>query len=120
MNSERLLPSEYAFRVYAALSDLLRYENRGVLTAEIAHKAKITYGASYYWIKQFRNFGFVEKPCREVRSTSDAKKRTQIVIYATKKPLDDLAKLVDCDRWLESYCTCCNPPLPSDWPIPKE
>ena len=120
MNPARLLPSEYAFRVYAALSDLLRLENNGVLTAEIAQKARITYGATYYWIKTFRAFGYITPPRREVRKTSDAKERRQIVVYATNKPLDSLAKLVDCDRWARNYCISCNPPLPIEWPIPKE
>ncbi len=120
MKAGKLLPSENAFRVYAALADLLRSENKGILTAEIAQKAKITYGATYYWLKQFRAFGFVAPPCREVRKTSDAKERWQIVIRLTNRPLEGLEKLVNCDGWLIQYYEDCKPPLPREWPIPKE
>lgn len=117
---KRLFLSENAFRVYAALGELLGSENAGIMISEIALKTKISYGAARYWVIQFRSLGFIRKPAWELRKTSDARNRFQYVVYLSEKPLRDLERLVDCDHWLGRYYEECNPPLPSGWPLKKD
>lgn len=122
LQKKRLFPTENAFRVYAALADLLEKDGtgKGILIAEIAQKCKITYGSTYYWIKVLWSFGFITKN-REQRRTSNAIKRFQIVIrWNVQKNISDLEKLVNCDLWLLHFHLRCNPPLPKEWPLPKK
>lgn len=119
---KRLFPSEKAFRFYAALADLLETkseQDNGILIAEVAAKCAISYGAAYYWSKIFESFGFITKT-RERRHTALLHMRQQIIIrWNDKKNIDELERLIDCDGWLLKYKIQCNPPLPKEWPIPR-
>lgn len=119
---KRLFPTQNAFHVYAALADLLdkNGKDKGILIAEIAGKAKITYGSAYYWCKIFSSFGFINRTREERRSSNTVKRRQIVIRWNQMKSIKELEILVDCDGWLMEYIEICKPPLPRDWPLPKE